>query len=116
MSDVLMLQQALEQSDALLATTKRIIDEVIKVLPHYGDSPDSVADCVAKLVMERDGLKHDLKELVDQLKKWHGEHLYNGPDCVFCGHFGPADDPNDPCNNPMTRMGLTRDVYLNPRK
>jgi len=47
--------------------------------------------------LQLENAERDLKALRDQFKVWKGGHLYDGPDCIFCGHFGPADDPDEPC-------------------
>ena len=39
-------------------------------------------------------LLRDYKSLIDQAKAPDGDgHIYEGPDCLLCGHFGPADEP-----------------------
>jgi len=32
-----------------------------------------------------------------------GEHYYYGPDCIFCGNFGPTED-DEPCFDPKAML------------
>lgn len=38
----------------------------------------------------------DLRSLRKQAREWRGGHIFDGPDCLLCGVFGPTDE-EDPC-------------------
>lgn len=41
-------------------------------------------------------VRRDLNSLRKQFKNWQGDHIFDGPDCIFCGAFGPIEE-DDPC-------------------
>lgn len=46
-----------------------------------------------------DDVRSDLAILRIQLNKWDGKsHVFDGPDCILCGCFGPIDG-GDPCKD-----------------
>ena len=42
--------------------------------------------------MERE-FRQELIAIVERLKNGKGGHIYYGPDCLLCGHYGPNDAP-----------------------
>ncbi len=53
-------------------------------------------------------VEEELEALRGQLKRWtSGKHIYDGPDCVLCGHCGPVDEP-EPCIALLPRTTLDK--------
>lgn len=48
------------------------------------------------MTLEEAKIREDEQKKVFEATR-EGKHFYYGPDCIFCGHFGPADDPAEPC-------------------
>lgn len=59
------------------------------------DVNTQAADPAADVVSQFHGLELHLAGLLKQVEMGGGKygHIYDGPDCLLCGHFGPADEP-----------------------